>query len=660
MNPKDDSNTENPATSQPPAGAIRPLDHRVWLALFILLAVTVGLYWPVLHCDYINFDDPQYASQNQIVQAGLTPPGMVWAFTAPVASNWHPLTMISLMLDCDLLGDGPGGHHLVNLILHALNTGLVFLFLRQITGAYWRSLLVAAWFGWHPLHVESVAWISERKDVLSTFFWLLALWCYGLYAQGVNTTVLKPKHFYVLTLLFTALGLMSKAMLVTMPCVLLLLDYWPLNRWQPGQLKPLLREKVPFALLAAAFSIVTFIVQKQTGAMTWADIFPLEARVRNAVFAYGRYLLKTVWPSHLTIVYPYPITGHWQTRYVAVSLLVLVAISLWARISSKKSPFLLMGWWWFLVTLVPVIGLIQVGKQAMADRYTYVPLIGIFIMVAWGFQGLAAGRRVPQMLLIGASIATLPLCLAATRQELGYWKNTVTLFERAVAVEDDNYIAEQKLAHTYLEQGNNELAINHFKKAVSLDPRSVPCHVHLGVAYLRENRFDDALEEFQEGVRLDPDNAIIHLNLGEAFFNKGMADDAIAEFQKTLQLDPNNTDAPGLLARANDLKANQAAMKDVENLNNQAWDLATNSDPTKRDGTKAVALAESACQQTQYRIPVVVGTLAAAYAEAGRFNEAVVAAQKACDLAAETGETNVASRNRELIKLYQAHQAYHQ
>ena len=657
MNPKDGPN-QNPAKSQP-SGAGIPLDQRGWLALVILLGITVGLYWPVLHYDYINFDDSQYASQNQIVQAGLTPQGMVWAFTTPVVSNWHPLTMISLMLDCDLLGDGPGGHHLVNLILHALNTGLVFLFLRQITGAYWRSLLVAAWFGWHPLHVESVAWISERKDVLSTFFWLLALWGYGFYAQGRSTATLNPRHFYVLTLVFTALGLMSKATLVTMPCVLLLLDYWPLNRWQPGQLKPLLREKVPFFILVAGFSVLTFVVQRQTGAMPTVAGFPMELRVRNAVFAYCRYLYKTFWPSDLTIYYPYPITGHWPLKYVAISLLVLFAISYWVRICSKRSPFLLTGWLWFLGTLVPVIGLVQVGNQAMADRYTYVPLIGIFIMVAWGVHALSESFKASRSLFIAGGLITALLCIATTRHELNYWQDTFTLFGRALAITKDNFVAYQSVADADLDQGDLEKAIANYKEAVRISPGSVSAQVDFGVAYLRLNRLDDAIGRFQEGVHLQPDNPTTHYNLGCGFLKKGMVDEAIAEFQKALELNPNYTEVPDMLAQANELKANPATEKEIQDWNNQAWELATNPDPAKRDGAKAVTLAESACQQTQYRLPVLAGTLAAAYAETGRFEAAVAMAQKACDLAAQTGETNVVSRNRELMKLYQTQQAYH-
>ncbi len=655
MKPKHDPST--PAKGKPLIASV-PWDQRTWVALLILLVVTAALYWPVLQCDYIDFDDYQYAAQNEVVKAGLTWQGIAWAFITPVANNWHPLTMISLMLDCDLWGAGPWGHHFANLVLHVLNTGLVFLFLRQLTGAYWRSLFVAAWFGWHPLHVESVAWIAERKDVLSTFFWLLALWCYGLYAQTAGSDPRKSRRWYALSLVLTALGLMSKAMLVTMPCVLLLLDFWPLNRWQPERIKALAMEKLPFFIMVTASSIVTYIVQQNTGAVMTITDYPIAGRISNALISYCRYLFKTFWPTNLAIYYPHP--GEWPVQYGLAALLAICTVTGFAIWMARKGfAYWVTGWFWFLGTLVPVLGLVQVGTQAMADRYMYFPSIGVFIIISWGIHQLLETRRLPKGIYIASGITMAVLCLGKTEHELGNWKNTETIFAHAVAVTKTNCVAEEFLGKAYLQDGKSAAAVPLLTEAIRIDPKSSLAHMWLGVAYLQLTQLDTAEQRLHEAINLNPSNADAHFDLGMTYLKLNAADPAIAEFQETLRLKPNDPSTLKILAGVNALKSNQDAFKGSLDLNNQAWDLATNPDPAKRDGAKAVTLAESACEQTQYRLPILVGTLAAAYAEAGRFDEAVAMARKACDLATQTGETNLVSRNQELMKLYQTHQAYH-
>ncbi len=548
MKPK--NNPKNSSKSQPSLAAV-PLDQRTWLAALVLLVVTAALYWPCVHNDFVDFDDLQYAGKNQHVLDGLTWSGVVWAFTTQVVSNWHPLTMISLMMDCQFFGPGPWGHHFINLLLHAVNTSLVFLVFRQMTGAFWRSWVVAALFGWHPLHVESVAWLAERKDVLSTLFWLLALWMYFRYvaARGANQ-VKAVKLFYGLALLFTALGLMSKAMLVTMPCLMLVLDFWPLGRFKTVPVRTLVMEKVPFVILVAVFSFVAFEVQNQTGAVGSTTYYPLSIRVGNALISYCRYVEKIFWPNNLAIFYPYPVTGVWPAEWVALAVLGIGVASFLFFMDRAKRPYLLAGWLWYLGTLVPVIGLVQIGGQAMADRYTYVPAIGIFVLVCWSIYDLVKGFRPAKIGLALVTGAVALACLVLTRQQVSYWQGTETLFRHALAVTQDNSMAHYVLASKLSDEGKLDEAIQEFRESLRINPNDSNEYVNLGVALLRNGQTGAAIEQFQEGIRRQPNNSNAHFNLGEAYFKLGMAGQAAAEFQKTLDLDPNDPDAPGMLAKA--------------------------------------------------------------------------------------------------------------
>ena len=507
-----------------------------WLLAAALALVTLALYWPALRCGFINYDDNDYVTANIHVQNGLTWDGFQWAFLNPVSSNWHPLTMLSHMLDCQIFGLAPWGHHLTSVLLHALNGVLVFILLRQMTGAIGRSLLVAALFAVHPLRVESVAWVAERKDVLSSAFGLLALIFYGRYARPeIENRKSKIKN-YCLSFLCLALGLMSKAMLVTWPFVLLLLDFWPLGRFQRSGIWRLVREKIPFFALAAAMSVVTFLVQQHGGAMSAGDHIPFGARCGNAMVSYWGYLEKIFWPADLAVFYPYP--GYWPPTRVLLAGAAILVVSGLLFVRWRRQPFLLMGWLWFAGTLVPVIGLVQVGEQAMADRYTYLPSLGILILMVWGAGDLTRRWRPPARSLSVAGLAAVALCLVLTRQQLGCWRDSETLFRHALAVTEDNYFAHDNLGTALATRGQMDEAIGHFQEVLRLKPDLAAARNNIGYALDMIGRTDQAISQFQEALRLKPDFAAAHDNLGYALDKIGQTDQAISQFQEALRLKP--------------------------------------------------------------------------------------------------------------------------
>ena len=529
----------------------------VWLMAALLALVTITLYWPATRCDFINYDDPDYVTANPHVQGGLNWEGVKWAFgNTEQAAYWAPLMWLSHMLACQLFGLNPWGHHLINVLLHAANTVLVFLFLRRLTGANWRSLLVAAVFGLHPLHVESVAWVTERKDVLSTCFGLLALIFYTRYVQCVTSDTCQvtgpkvipasvlsrvthhPSLFYGLALFFFALGLMSKPMLVTWPFVMLLLDYWPLERFKPGCAWRLVGEKIPFFALAAVASVVTFVVQQHGGALGEGENLPFGARSGNALISYCRYLAKMFWPTDLAIFYPHP--GYWPVKQVLLAGGLIVVITVLLIVKRGRYPFLLMGWLWFCGTLVPVIGLVQAGLVSMADRFTYVPSLGVLIMAIWVTYELIRHWRYQELALSVAGCAVIVLCLGLTRQQLGYWKDSETLFRHALDVTENNYLAHNNLGHVLLKKDQIDEAINQFQEAIRLKPDLAAVHYNLGTAFLKKGRIDDSISQFREVIRLAPDFAEAHNNLGSALVVKGQTDEAINQFQETIRLKPDD------------------------------------------------------------------------------------------------------------------------
>jgi tetratricopeptide (TPR) repeat protein len=466
----------------------------------LLILATLATFHEVTSNGFVRFDDDDYVAENPHVQLGLTREAVEWAFTTTDVANWHPVTWVSHMLDVQLFGLDAGKHHRTSLLLHALNAALLFLLLERMTGALWRSALVAALFALHPLHVESVAWIAERKDLLSTSFWILTLWAWLSFLRSRRT------GWYLLALLLFALGLMAKPMLVTLPFTLLLLDVWPLGRLRlplrgrAGASWRLLSEKIPFFALTTVFCGVTFAVQRSGGAVRTLEAFPLTTRLTNAVWAYGAYLLKGVWPSGLCVFYPVPAAGHpaWQIVLAAIVLLGASAGAAWL---ARRRPEMLVGWLWFLGTLVPVIGIVQVGSQAMADRYTYVPSIGLFVAAVWGI-GEGLGRTAVGRVVASAAAGPLLLVLAsASCAQTRYWASSTPLFEHALAVTVDNHLAHNNLGSVLFEEGRRDEAISHFREAIRILPSYSQAHDNLGAALVKAGRLEEASEQYREALQ---------------------------------------------------------------------------------------------------------------------------------------------------------------
>lgn len=509
------------ASAQEPAKA--PGD--LWIYAFLTVAVFAA-YWQVLHFGFVNYDDPVYIADNPYVRDGITWTGVVWAFTHSFAGNWFPLTWIAHMLDCQLFGLDAGAHHFTNLAIHAAAASLLFAVLRRITQARWPSAMVAALFALHPLHVESVAWIAERKDVLSALFWMLTLGAYARY-------VARPEPArYAWTLVAFGLGLMAKPMLVTLPLVLLLLDYWPFARGFR------IREKLPFLALSAAVSVVTYAAHAEAKAVVSLETIPLGMRVENALVQCATYIGKMFWPSGLAIFYPYP-TGSlvWQAALAGVGI---AAVTVMAIRMARKRPYLIVGWLWFLITLAPVIGLIQAGQQSRADRYMYIPMIGLSMALVWGAAELLQGRPQAQVALAAAVCAA---CAAVTWSQVGYWEDGVKLFQRAVDVTGDNYVARFNLAHELREQGNDAGAIRQLEEAVRIRLDSGLAHDELGKLLGKQGRLDEALAQLRAAEVALPEDAAIHFRIGILLGTAGHAGQAADELSQAIRLDPRNADA---------------------------------------------------------------------------------------------------------------------
>ena len=532
-----------------------------WLIGAALTLTVFAVFFSVLGFDFVRFDDPEYILENDIVRKGLTAEGFQWMWRANLGGNWHPLTCLSHMLDCQLFGIQSGKHHFVSLLWHAVNSVLLFLLFRRMTAALWRSALLGALFALHPLHVESVAWISERKDVLSTFFFLLSLWFYVAYVQRKASAVghlgTKAKAGYGGALLCFALGLLAKPMVVTLPCVLFLLDMWPLNRVRlfvdptatKVPLRSLVLEKIPFFVLAVVLSAITFSAQRTAMA---GEQMPISWRLGNAVVAYTRYIQKTFWPSELTFLYPHP--GQWPAGIVltsAILLLLLTVIVVWI---GRSRAYLPVGWFWFLGTLVPVIGLVQVGLQSMADRYTYIPLIGIFVMLVWGAAEIMDGLRLPRPIFAAAGLATVAVCIGITKHQLTFWKDSVALYHRAlevtsrdpvyrVAFQNPIYVNfHVRLCDDLVQGGEPQRAEVYLREVAAIAPINPDVHLTLGNALVVQNKWDDAGQEFNEVTKLDPKDARPHVYLGRIAALQNRMDDAQTEFEKALELQPNDAD----------------------------------------------------------------------------------------------------------------------
>jgi len=518
--------------------------------MVVLATVVLAVYWQVTGFGYILFDDPKYVRDNAMVTSGLTLEAVRWAFSlSGYASNWHPLTWLSHMLDVTLFGTDPGMHHLVNVLFHCANALLLFVVLRRMTRALWRPFAVAALFALHPLHVESVAWISERKDVLSTLFWMLAMLAYSSYVTR------RGAWRYAMVALMLGLGLMAKPMLVTLPFALLLLDVWPLGRMTSLRVVPrLVLEKAPLFALAAVSSVLTFLAQRAGGAVERIEVLPMAERLANAVTAYATYLAKMLCPAGLSFFYPYPASI--EAAPLAISLVVLAAVSVTCLVTFRRFPYLAVGWSWYLGTLVPVIGIVQVGSQSMADRYTYINLVGIFMALAWGMHDLAGRVRYGRQVLLAGLTVVLIVLAGLTRVQAGYWKDSATLFSRALAVTRDNFIAQTNLAAALFEQGDNQAAMGHAREALRIKPTYVPAMSNLGLGLLRhdpahagarrlmeqtraiEHQTDERIRSMAGLLALDPNNAALHYQLAGLQRLRGNDDEAIAHYEEALRVKP--------------------------------------------------------------------------------------------------------------------------
>ena len=520
--------------------------HRTILACLFLLVATFVVYYPVQNYDFVNYDDTVYVYKNRHVQNGLTWDSLSWALKTKHASNWHPVTWVSHMLDCQFFGLKPGWHHLSNLIFHITNTLLIFLILLSMTGNFWESTFVAGLFALHPLHVESVAWVSERKDVLSTLFFLLTIWSYIRWVKRPKTT------WYLLVLFLLALGLMTKPMVVTLPFVLILIDYWPLKRleidpsdatriqiWQSFQ--KLFLEKVPMFVLVALSSAATFYAQEHGGSVASLDNIPLTDRVGNAAVSYVTYIIKMIYPSQLAVLYPYPKTLPWWQ--VTGALLLLVLTTFLAFKVVRKVPYFTVGWLWYVGTLVPVIGLVQVGNQSMADRYTYIPLIGIFIIVAWGIPELTSSLPGKKKWLATAAAIVLSVLMALTQKQIQYWKNSITLFTHTLEVTSNNLIPHYNLGVALAKKGQTDNAVEQYLKAIRIKPDYADAHNNLGFALFNKGQTDNAIKQYLEAIRIKPDYVDAHNNLGFALFNKGQTDNAIEQYLKAIRIKPDYENA---------------------------------------------------------------------------------------------------------------------
>jgi protein O-mannosyl-transferase len=506
------------------------------IAICIFLVVsTFAVYSQVQNHEFINYDDDIYVTKNEYVKAGLTQESIRWAWTASFNGNWHPMTWLSHMLDTQLFGHSPTGHHLTNLFLHIANALLLFLIFLRMTGALWQSGIVAALFALHPLNVESVAWVAERKNVLSTFFWLLTMWAYIHYAQKTN---LKR---YSLVILFFAMGLMSKPMLVTLPFVLLLLDYWPLGRLQAGTVSRLVYEKIPLLVLVFGAVVTVLTVQKMSGALGTLNAFPMQERIINALVSYWLYLQKMIWPGGLAVFYAHPenALAVWKGLVPAAGLALVTTAAI--RLV-RRAPYFAVGWFWYLGTFIPVIQLVQTGSIAMADRYAYIPLIGIFIIVAWGLPELMSKWRFGKKTLSIVAGTCIQVLMLMTWVQVSHWKNSVTIFSHAIEVTDIEYpnffLAHNNLAVALLAERKTGEAVSHYRMAIDLMPDYAVNHYHLANALLVQGKTSEAVLNFKMAIKLMPDYALAHNNLGTALVKEGKTGEAISHYKLAVKLMP--------------------------------------------------------------------------------------------------------------------------
>ncbi len=666
---------------------------RLWIAAacVALFIATLGVYWQTRTFEFTDYDDQAYVWQNPNVIPGLTPSGVWWGLTTTYFSYWHPVTWWSHQLDCSLFGLNAGGHHITSAVLHALNTVLCLLVLGYMTGRWGCSAFVAVLFGLHPLHVESVAWIAERKDVLSGLFFFLTLGAYAWYARRGG------RWRYLLALAMFAGGIASKPMLVTLPCVLLLLDLWPLNRLRlsffslapsegeragvrghsattPVPLHRLLLEKIPFFALSFFSAAITYIGVKKAGTVAGSDAISWGLRLANTPVSYTRYLVKTFWPGDMVFLYPMPL--HWETWQVATSCLALLAITVLAVAMVRRAPWLLVGWLWFLGMLVPTLNIIAVGLQSIADRYTYIPLLGVFVIVTWGAAEIL--RRLPTRLWIGG-VAALLICIAmmaGTFRQVGIWRNSLTLFGHAVKVDPNNAVAHYNLGLALALRGGVAEPIHHFERAIALHhshkqfPDVYKAYNNLGFILGQQSRWNEATNHLAEAHRRRPDDADVSFAYGSTLTQAGALTQAIAMLERVVEQRPAAPEPAIQLARALDRagrvpeaerqlrRALRDAPPSVDVMDRLAWLLATSTDSRVRNGAEAIELSTRANQLVRTNHPALMLTAAAALAEAGQFDAALEKTRVAAELASRLSQTNAAMTAEKLLKDFTASRAH--
>jgi tetratricopeptide (TPR) repeat protein len=673
----------------------------------VLVLLILAAFEPLRHNDFISYDDDFYVTRNHYIQSGITRESVAWAFTTGRQANWHPLTWLSHMLDIELFGLNPLGHHLHNLLLHTVSTVLLFWLLQSMTGTVWRSAFVAMAFGIHPLRVESVAWAAERKDVLCALFWMLTIAAYLYYAKrgGINR--------YLLVVLCFGLGLMAKPMIVTLPIVLLILDFWPLGRtrksadkkqkygYRPASVWGLAAEKIPLFILSLASCIVTYLVQQHTGSVD--DNSLLTHHITNALASYVGYLGKIFWPVNLAVLYPYPDNGFAWWQPIVFSL-VLAVWSGFVIYRFPKQPYLAAGWFWYGITLIPVIGIVQVGVQAMADRYTYLPSIGIFIILAWLAVEFSAKWRYQKILMGTLSGLAAIAMVVGTRTQLAYWKDSITLFKHTLAVTHDNYMIHHNLGWILTIQNKFDEAVDQFNKTLQIRPNYPAANISLAAILITRKQFDEAMAHLQTALKMKPDDATAYFNMGLIFEAQQKFDKAIHAYEQAVRLDRNKSDTfnhlgglkreKGLLDEAAECfrqsiriapayaeayynlavvlqmqgrieeavgcyrQALQLKPDFITALNNLAWILSTSPDSKIQNPAEAIRLARKACELTSFGNTGVMDTLAVAYAAAGQFKEAIETAQKALNLANTAGQTDIVKEISKRLQLYQAGKPY--
>ena len=573
-----------------------------WAVCLFLVISTSIVYGQMLNHDFVYYDDHGYVADNSVVKAGLTVAGLTWSFSTMFEEFWHPLTWLSLMLDTQLFGVNPGGYLFTNLVLHILNTLLLFFFLKRTTGSVWQSGFVAALFALHPLHVESVAWIAQRKDVLSTFFWMLTILSYGIYVQrpGCKT--------YLAVVLFLILGLMAKPMLVTLPFVLLLLDLWPLNRFKDTtsvksiclSALALIREKIPLFLIIAAASFVAYLAQQGGGSIMSLAMLSLEKRIANVLVSYTGYIGKMLWPEKLACFYPFPDAFPWWQ--VGGSFFILALISGFAIRYIRQYPFFIVGWLWYLGTLVPVIGFVKFGAFALADRYSYVPLIGIFVMLAWGVPELMARWQYRRIAAAGLAAVVLVVCLALTWFQVGVWQNHKTLFTHAVKVTTGNYLALNELGKLLREEQRFDEAIGRFLESLRLKPGYIPTYINLGYTYAVQNKIAEAVAYYSEAAQKQPQHPKPHQALGVLFEQQGELEKAVTHLKAALEIDPENAVAHRYLGNA--LSAQGKLQEAIRHYSESLRIQPTNADVHYNLGVVFEDLGKTAEAAEQYSLAV--------------------------------------------------------